>query len=120
MTLDECIKECENVVKISKKLKRFESYRYNTQLAEWLKELKAWREGKLVQSANVNTETLIFNTEDLTSIPEIKSRPIGKWIEVLTKEGSYYECSECGHRLNWIDEDDNYCCKCGSKNNEGL
>ena len=120
MTLDECIKECENVVKISKKLKRFESYRYNTQLAEWLKELKAWREGKIVQSANVNTETLIFNTEDLTSIPEINSRPVGKWIEVLTKDGCYYECSECGQRLNWVDENDHYCCRCGSRNDEGL
>lgn len=30
------------------------------QLAEWLKELKNWREGIIVRMANDNTETLIF------------------------------------------------------------
>jgi Zn finger protein HypA/HybF involved in hydrogenase expression len=47
-------------------------------------------------------------------------RPKGKWIEVLTKDGSYCECSECGQRLNWVDENDHYCCRCGSRNDEGL
>lgn len=34
------------------------------QLAEWLKELKMWREAKIVQTATDNTETLIFNKEN--------------------------------------------------------
>jgi hypothetical protein len=52
--------------------------------------------------------------------PATPQRPKGKWIEVLTKDGCYYECSECGQRLNWVDENDHYCCRCGSRNDEGL
>jgi hypothetical protein len=52
--------------------------------------------------------------------PVTPQRPNGKWIEVLTKDSCYYECSECGQRLNWVDENDHYCCRCGSRNDEGL
>ena len=34
------------------------------QTAEWLKELKMWREAKIVQTATDNTETIIFNKEN--------------------------------------------------------
>lgn len=62
---------------------------------------------------------IFINT--VNSLPSVTpERPKGKWIEVLTKEGSYYECSECGQRLNWVDENDHYCCRCGSRNDEGL
>ena len=49
MTLEEAIIDCEE-----------NDYE---QIAEWLRELKAWREGKIVQSATDNTETIIFNTD---------------------------------------------------------
>jgi hypothetical protein len=47
-------------------------------------------------------------------------KKVGKWIEVEDNPDEYhYECSECGQRMNWLDEYDHYCCNCGSKNWEG-
>lgn len=44
MTLDECITDCEQVIFGAKMMKQTEVYKYHTQLVEWLKELKAYRE----------------------------------------------------------------------------
>lgn len=33
------------------------------QMADWLRELKSWREAEIVQMATGNTKTLIFNKE---------------------------------------------------------
>lgn len=81
MTIDEAIKHCEEVAEEQDMKAGFETdYQTYTmseterekcrecanehrQLAEWLRELKAWREGKIVQSATDNTETMIFNTD---------------------------------------------------------
>ena len=43
MTLDECINDCENIMLGAKLMQQSEVYKYNSQLAEWLKELKKWR-----------------------------------------------------------------------------
>lgn len=44
MTIDECIADCEQVLFGTQMMKQTEAYNYNKQLAEWLKELKAYRE----------------------------------------------------------------------------
>ena len=46
-------------------------------------------------------------------------RPKGKWIKCKSRfEVTYFKCSECERKLNWIDRDDNYCNNCGSDNSE--
>lgn len=42
-------------------------------------------------------------------------RPHGRWIEREDEGEFYWECSECGQRINWVDETDHYCCNCGTK-----
>lgn len=44
MTIEECITDCEQVIFGAKMMKQTEVYKYNKQLAEWLKELLAWRQ----------------------------------------------------------------------------
>ena len=44
MTIDECIVDCEQVMFGAQTMKQTEAYNYNRQLAEWLRELKAYRE----------------------------------------------------------------------------
>lgn len=63
-----------------------------------------------------------INKAELKQIILRGSRPKGKWIEVGTDDNPaehHFECSECGQRMNWLDEYDHYCCNCGSKNWEG-
>lgn len=43
MTLNECIAECERIARAAEPLKQTEVYKYNKQVAEWLRELKAYR-----------------------------------------------------------------------------
>ena len=43
MTIDECINDIEQVIFGAKMMKQTEVYKYHTQLVEWLKELKRWR-----------------------------------------------------------------------------
>ena len=43
MTIDECINDCENIMLGAKIMQQSEVYKYNSQLAEWLKELKKYR-----------------------------------------------------------------------------
>lgn len=42
-------------------------------------------------------------------------RKQGRWIEREDEGEFYWECSECGQRINWVDETDHYCCNCGTK-----
>ena len=44
MTIEECITECEAIMTACGLLQQTEAYKYNKQLAEWLKELLAWRQ----------------------------------------------------------------------------
>ena len=43
MTLNECIAECERIARAAEPLKQTEAYKYNKQVAEWLRELKEYR-----------------------------------------------------------------------------
>lgn len=83
MTLDEAIRRCEEVAEEKELICNVIENEGETwtdsgktyydickkcasehrQIAEWLKELKAWREAEIVQSATDNTKTLIFNEE---------------------------------------------------------
>lgn len=82
MTIDEAIKyheekaeELERNAKLHQRpdkdikgsgkryLSCLECAKEHRQLAEWLKELKSWREAEIVQMATDNTKTLIFNEE---------------------------------------------------------
>lgn len=43
----------------------------------------------------------------------------GKWINHLNDDGHHIaDCSECGHAIQWFDDEDapKYCCMCGSYN----
>lgn len=84
MTIDECINHCEEVAEEKESICNVIENEGETwtdsgkiyydvckkcasehrQLAEWLKELKAWREAEIVQTATDNTKTLIFNKEN--------------------------------------------------------
>lgn len=44
MTLNECIAECERIARVAEPLKQTEVYKYNKQVAEWLRELQECRE----------------------------------------------------------------------------
>ena len=44
MTLNECIAECERIARVAEPLKQTDVYKYNKQLAEWLRELQECRE----------------------------------------------------------------------------
>jgi len=44
MTLNECIAECERIARVAEPLKQTEAYKYNKQVAEWLRELQECRE----------------------------------------------------------------------------
>jgi len=43
MTLEECIAECERLARVAEPLKQTEVYKYNKQVAEWLRELRNYR-----------------------------------------------------------------------------
>jgi hypothetical protein len=43
MTIDECINDCEKIMLGAKMMQQSEVYKYNSQLAEWLKELQMYR-----------------------------------------------------------------------------
>lgn len=83
MSLEEAIEHCENIDACDS------CKAEHLQLAEWLKELKRYRE----QSA----------------VDPVKH---GKWVEVqLTRKTKEYKCSECGH---WEAIKYPYC-NCGAK-----
>ena len=44
MTIEECIAECERIMTACGLLQQTEAYKYNKQLADWLKELLTWRQ----------------------------------------------------------------------------
>ena len=53
----------------------------------------------------------------LTQLPS--AQKTGKWINHLNDDGHHIaDCSECGHALQWFDDEDEprYCCMCGSYN----
>ena len=65
MTLDECITEYEQMVLASKGLRQTEAYNYGSQMLDWLKELRAWR-----QAFSKAKYTEITNEEALKILKE--------------------------------------------------
>ena len=64
MTLDEAILHAEEVAdRCALTDGNIQCENDHRQLAEWLKELKDWRSGKIVRTANKNTETMIFDAD---------------------------------------------------------
>lgn len=64
--------------------------------------------------------------KELEKLPSVQPRK-GKWINHLNDDGHHIaDCSECGHAIQWFDDEDEpkYCCMCGSYNggdsNEGF
>ena len=62
------------------------------QLATWLKELKQWREAKVVQTATENTETLIFNDEiiGMREPTEKERRSTTEYIDSISQPPGIY------------------------------
>ena len=59
MTLDECISGCEQIMFGARLMKQSEVYEYNEQLAEWLRELKAYRKAeKEIEQELVNWDDI--------------------------------------------------------------
>lgn len=57
---------------------------------------------------------------ELPSVEPLQKK--GKWIRRvgITDLDIYFECSECGKKLNCLDKDDFYCSKCGSDNSDSV
>jgi len=104
MTLDEAIKHCEEKAKeqkekataIARAKEPFYKYaecaecaKEHEQLAEWLKELKAYKE-----------------------------RPQGEWIYMATPNGLILQCNKCKHFIK-NGTDKNFCPNCGAKMGKG-
>lgn len=49
------------------------------------------------------------------AIKAVEGQKEGRWIEREDEGEFYWECSECGQRINWVDDNDHYCCNCGTK-----
>jgi len=64
MTIDEAIKRYTDNAEYERTHGSLQGYLGFKQLAEWLKELKDWRSGKIVRTSNETTETMIFESED--------------------------------------------------------
>lgn len=65
---------------------------------------------------NANTKIALSGLKSrVKALPSVTpQRPKGTWICIEDNPDEYhYECSECGHHMNWIDESDRYCPSCG-------
>ena len=159
LTLDEAIKHCEEVAE-DKKAQAWEAQlqeeygkvksckecaKEHKQLAEWLKELKQFKEQEPCKDAISRAEALkvvddMDIPEDMSTF-EIKShigveigtlppatpkRKVGEWIKKNNDYFDWYECSECGYgsdgemKYNRLcDVRTKYCPDCGSQNLKG-
>ena len=70
MTLNECIAECERLARVAEPLKQTEVYKYNKQLADWLRELQIHREIHDVLLQLLVDSDLDICCEDLTDNEE--------------------------------------------------
>ena len=123
MTLDEAIKHCEEV---AQKLKTEAEWinpnvdnsclkcaKEHEQLADWLKELKAYKEDCHILTDAAYSDLCLRASK-------YEDRPKGKWIilDDCSNEGVY--CSECHKKVFKIDYSNtvkirsNYCPNCGA------
>lgn len=144
-TIDYVIEQCEEIANASKQhtlhMTHF-SQSYDewaeewTQIAEWLKELKAYKEqgGDAIsrQAAvnaiydlcgeNVSLKENPFRdnphmdavVDELENLPSVTPQPkLGRWIDSHIPESMLCECSECGFTCDAYSF--NYCPNCGAK-----
>ena len=55
----------------------------------------------------------------IETVSECEEPRNGRWINQLNDDGHHIaDCSECGHAIQWFDDEDEpkYCCMCGSYN----
>lgn len=159
ITLDEAIKHCEEEAEKNEEMCRIEEVmglglqntemmkyaREHKQLAEWLKELKQFKEQEYCKDCISRVEALkVINKMDIPedmSVFEIKShigveigtlppatpkRKVGEWIKKNNDYFDWYECSECGYgsdgemKYNRLcDVRTKFCPDCGSQNLKG-
>lgn len=78
------------------------------QLAEWLEELKTWREGQTVYADS----SLILLKKDSNNAPTVTNRSQGEWMIKSNGTTNYFVCNKCGSAG---DIQDKYCRECGLK-----
>ena len=154
MTIDEAIKHCEEVAEKKEEMCRvkelmglglqnaemMECAREHKQLAEWLKELKQFKEQEHCEDAISRAEALeVIKQMDIpedmiihigveigTLPPATPKRKVGEWIKKNNDYFDWYECSECGYgsdgemKYNRLcDVRTKFCPDCGSQNLKG-
>lgn len=92
----------------SEKTGCIECAKEHKQLAEWLEELKAWREWQTVYADS----SLILLKKDSNNVPTVTNRSQGEWIIKSNGTTNYFVCNKCGSAG---DIQDKYCRECGLK-----
>lgn len=155
MTLDEAIKHCEEMAEKNEEMCRVKELmglglqntemmkcaRTHKQLAEWLKELKQFKEQESCEDVvsreeairvlkencshwDTNVMLIDIATDLLKKLPSVTpTRKKGKWIKQNNDYFDWYECSECGYgsdgemKYNRLcDVRTKFCPDCGSQN----
>ena len=163
MTLDEAIKHCEEVAEElrnvdmgeldalycgdtecieARKNDCIECANEHKQLAEWLKELKQFKEQKSCEDTvnrqsvlDINFKQIMLTTANPAEMirqkvkalpPATPKRKVGEWIKKNNDYFDWYECSECGYgsdgemKYNRLcDVRTKFCPDCGSQNLKG-
>lgn len=117
----------DEIIKALKAVRTIHNGNYAPQIDEVIRRLEAQptdavsRELALLALTGMDLPTdgdklIALFTERIQHLPPVTpERPKGKWIEIEDNSDEYhFECSECGQRMNWVDENDNYCCCCGA------
>lgn len=166
ITLDEAIKHCEEVAEElrnvdmgeldalycgdtecieARKNDCIECANEHKQLAEWLKELKQFKEQepckdcisrvealKMIDDINIPEDMSVFEIKSHIGVeigtlpPATPKRKVGEWIKKNNDYFDWYECSECGYgsdgemKYNRLcDVRTKFCPDCGSQNLKG-
>lgn len=159
ITLDEAIKHCEEMAEKNEEMCRVEEImglglqntemmkcaRTYKQLAEWLKELKQFKEQEScedvisrsyalnvinlmkanIEAGGYEAYSQLFDRFDNVP-PATPKRKVGEWIKKNNDYFDWYECSECGYgsegemKYNRLcDVRTKFCPDCGSQNLKG-
>lgn len=159
MTLDETIKHCEKEAEKNEEMCRIEEVmglglqntemmkyaREHKQLAEWLKELKQFKEQEpcedvisrakaleVIKQMDIPKDMSVFEIKshigvEIGTLPPVTpARKKGEWIKRNNDYFDWYECSECGYgsdgemKYNRLcDVRTKFCPDCGSQNLNG-
>lgn len=158
ITLDEAIKHCKEVAEKNEEMCRVKELmglglqntemmkyaRTHKQLAEWLTELKQFKEQEPCEDVvsreeairvlkencshwDTNVMLIDIATDLLKKLPSVTpKRKVGEWIKKNNDYFDWYECSECGYgsggemKYNRLcDVRTKFCPDCGSQNLKG-